>query len=107
MWPAVEIDRVVDRAQPLGMERADFTGQRVLFFSNRQLRRAPPDVVRGVRPTLPFRQRQERSLPAITPKAGGVVDWKAEVIPQFRSRHALGLIFMEPRRPPTPEVDLR
>ena len=52
---AVEIDGVVDRAQPLGVKRGDLARQRIFFLADGERRRTAPDVIGRVRTALPFR----------------------------------------------------
>src|SRR2546422_958549 len=69
------------------------------FLPHAQIRRAPRGVVRRMRLALMLRQREQRRIPAVASQAGCIVDWKAEVVADFRTGNALRLIFMKPRSP--------
>src|SRR6185503_14772468 len=60
-----------------------------------------------MRPTLPLWERLNGRVPCIAAHPRRLVDWDPEIVAQLRSRHALRLVFPEPRRPLTREVDLR
>ena len=104
---AVEVDRPIDRTQPLGMERDDLARDRIDFLRDAQLRGPTPDVVGRVRAALPFRQRLDRGVPRFGAQPRGVADRNAQIVAKFGTGHALGLVFPETRRPLTGEVHLR
>src|SRR4051812_14941752 len=80
MGPPIQVNRTIDRAQPLGMESRDFARERVDFFPDTKVRRTAPDIVGGVRSALPLRQGLDGSIPGIAAHAPGFVDRNAEVI---------------------------
>ena len=105
MGTAVHVDRAVHRSQPLGVPCRHLTRYRVDLLPDAQGRRAAPDVVGRMRTALPLGQRLDGRFPRRRTQPRGVADRNTKVIPELRPRHALGFVFVEPRRPFTGEVD--
>jgi hypothetical protein len=59
-----------------------------------------------MRDALVLGQSLNRRVPAIGPKAGGVVEGKAEIVAEFGAGYALGLVFVKARGPFAGKVDL-
>jgi hypothetical protein len=59
-----------------------------------------------MRLALMFRQCQQRRIPGVGPLARGVVDGEPGVVANLRAGDALGLIFMEDRRPNAVQINL-
>src|SRR5213593_2560131 len=106
MRTPVQVINVVDRAQPFRVKSRDLPGHRVYFFGNAQLRRTAPYVIARMRPALPFGHALNGRCPRVGSFSGGIIDRKAEVITQFRTRTALGFVFIKSRRPFAREIDL-
>src|SRR5262245_40142341 len=106
MRPSVQINRIVDRAEPLRVERRDLPCKRILFLPDCQLRGPAPDVVGRMRTTLPFRQRLDRRVPTVGTESPRIADGKTEVVTELWARDPLRLIFMESWGPLARKINL-
>jgi hypothetical protein len=76
------------------------------LFPDAQVQRPPVDVRRHVHPTLLFRESDPGGIPALGKLAGGGIDWKTQVVTQFRARNPLREILLIARPPRSREIGL-
>ena len=88
------------------MESRDLPRDRIDFFRNSQWRWAAPDVVRRMRPALPFIQSLNGSLPCVAPHPRFIIDGNSKIVAEFWPGHAFWLVFMKARRPLAGKIHL-
>lgn len=81
-------------------------GIAVNFLADAKLSRASRRIIRRVRLALMLRDREQRGIPCIAAKPGGVGDGKAEIVADFRAGAAFGLVFVIAGRPFSRRVGL-
>src|SRR6266850_4711656 len=65
------------------------------FLPDAQIRRPPRRVVCRMRLALMFGQREQRRIPAVGSQTSRIIDGKAEIVADFRTRNALRLVLVK------------
>src|SRR5262249_11234508 len=96
MRPSIQINRDIDRSQPLGMKRCDLAADRVHFFRDSQLRGASIDICESMRTALPLRQRLDGCGPRFGSGPGGVIHWYSQPVANIRVADAIFIAVWRP-----------